>query len=273
MSMPPRRERRSRTLARTAGRTSRTPPTDLGGRDGGDAAAWCSACGTRHDRLADCPGDLGPEGPERSGWTIDVATPAGGVRTYGVVVAPARRGWTAGIVTWPNKVWTIPGGRTPLRFPGESPREAEAAAIAYLKDELVRRGERRWLEPPAPPPDPKGILGNDDDGRREPSATAHAGGAVVRRKRCGVACAFGHTTPALPAKIGNVSDRGLFVQTSRPLDRGAVVRVELPVDRGTIRLRGVVVWSRAEPVEGRQRGMGIRITRLPAGYAEWIRGL
>jgi hypothetical protein len=81
----------------------------------------------------------------------------------------------------------------------------------------------------------------------------------------------------VPAVVLDVSPSGLFVRTAIPATRGTQVEV-------TLRLAGGKSWSlRAEVVRdaqaGRRRdllhglGMGLRITTVPDGFAEFVEGL
>ncbi len=56
-----------------------------------------------------------PTGPEERRWQIAVETPRG-IEGYGVLVAPSGNRWRARILTFPNILWTIPGGGTSIKF-------------------------------------------------------------------------------------------------------------------------------------------------------------
>lgn len=78
----------------------------------------------------------------------------------------------------------------------------------------------------------------------------------------------------------NVSQGGLFVQTSAQAERGEDVHLELnpPGDEQTIPLRAEVVWRRVVPTQLRSTargGMGVKIVRADETYynalADWMR--
>ena len=79
--------------------------------------AFCQVCATQHGEREDCPGELRATGPERHGWAVAVDAQRG-VDLYGVIVAPSGPRWRARIVTFPNVLWTMPGGRGTIKFVG-----------------------------------------------------------------------------------------------------------------------------------------------------------
>ena len=106
------------------------------------APAWCRTCCTEHDRVRECPGDLRATGPERHGWRVHVETPRSH-EAYGVLVAPAGELWRARILTFPNILWTIPGGGGSMKFVGRSPQEAERKAIGFIERHCDERDYQR----------------------------------------------------------------------------------------------------------------------------------
>ena len=92
---------------------------------------WCNVCCTRHDDGRSCPGDLLATDVERHGWRVSVFT-EGRTEEYGVLVAPARGIWRARILTYPNMLWSVPGGRGTMKFAGDSAAEAERRARDYI---------------------------------------------------------------------------------------------------------------------------------------------
>jgi uncharacterized protein (TIGR02266 family) len=73
------------------------------------------------------------------------------------------------------------------------------------------------------------------------------------------------------ARIGNLSEGGLFLRTSTPLERGAVATVRLDGDE-TIEAPARVVWSRVEGQEG-PPGMGLEFQGPDTSRTEKIRRL
>lgn len=59
-------------------------------------------------------------GPERHGWRVHVET-SRGVEAIGVLVAPSGDLWRSRILTYPNVLWTAPGGRSTLKFLAPTP--------------------------------------------------------------------------------------------------------------------------------------------------------
>ena len=94
-------------------------------------ALWCPVCGSVHAGPRDCPGDLRATGPERHGWRVAVETPLG-IEAYGILVAPTHERWRARILTFPNVLWTIPGGAATLKFVGRFKRFGSSASSNTL---------------------------------------------------------------------------------------------------------------------------------------------
>ncbi|MFL5321216.1 MAG: TIGR02266 family protein [Myxococcaceae bacterium] len=59
------------------------------------------------------------------------------------------------------------------------------------------------------------------------------------------------------ARVGNLSEGGLFLRTSTPLDRGTRARVRLGSDAVEVETFATVVWSRNDGDHG-PPGMGLR---------------
>ena len=83
--------------------------------------------------------------PGKPGFTTSVLAPWGR-ETYQVWLDERPHGWMARIVTLPNRVWALPGGREVLRFYGSSRDEAEGSAIRHIHSECLRTGRR--IAPP-----------------------------------------------------------------------------------------------------------------------------
>ena len=81
---------------------------------------------------------------------MTVETPFG-LEAYGVLVAPSRDLWRSRIITYPNVLWTVPGGAVTLKFAGRSPQHAESQAVAFVEGHINARGyvRRDALDLPA----------------------------------------------------------------------------------------------------------------------------
>lgn len=63
------------------------------------------------------------------------------------------------------------------------------------------------------------------------------------------------------ARVGNLSEGGLFLRTSTPLDTGTRTRVRLAQDALEVETFAVVVWSRGDG-DGGPPGMGLQFEAL-----------
>lgn len=217
---------------------------------------WCLECGTAHGRPSDCPGPLGPTGAERAGRIVHVETP-GGIESVGVLVAPARDGWRARVITYPNIIWSVPGGSTSMKFFARTEREAENLAAAFV-DEHCRR--RRWTRRNElqEAPDPVGAARTTPASQRKPRALPLRFG-VRRLDRQGITV--------------NLSATGLFVATADPLEPGTAALLRIELDSAPVPLDGSVVWRRRTREPGRLLGMGIRLDSPPAPYVRFWQAL
>jgi PilZ domain len=223
---------------------------------------WCPTCGSSHARAKDCPGDLRATGAERHGWRVAVETPHG-IEAYGVLVAPAGDYWRARVLTYPNVLWTIPGGASTLKFTGRSPAEAEAQAIAFVEGHIR---SRRYLRRDGLEPVATGRY------RSEARPGAAATGAALRKPRA-LPVRFGNGPSLFNAMTANLSESGMFVTTFAPLDPGLAIRVMMDLDVGALGMRGEVVWTRRRMVLGRPVGMGVKLLAPPEPYVTFVREL
>jgi hypothetical protein len=88
--------------------------------------------------LANCPVEFHATGIERPGWRVELQTPFGR-ESIGVLLAPSHDSWRARIVTYPNVLWSAPGGRGTLKFVAETAEDAEAKAIRFIEAHLKAR--------------------------------------------------------------------------------------------------------------------------------------
>ena len=104
--------------------------------------SWCAVCNTRHASRGECPGELLVSEPERHGWRVLVHT-GGRTEVYGVLVAPTGDRWRSRILTYPNILWTVPGGGGSIKFAGRTAEEAERRAIAFIEEHCLAKNFRR----------------------------------------------------------------------------------------------------------------------------------
>lgn len=223
------------------------------------SSLWCPVCGSAHATMKECPGDLRATGPERHGWRVAVETPHG-IEAYGVLVAPSRERWRARILTFPNVLWTIPGGGSTLKFVGATAQQAEALAIGFLEAHIkARRYVRRDQIDPL------------SAGRFKAEAVRGASVGAAMRKAHAAPVRFGNGPALFAAMTVNLSESGMFVATMAPLDKGVTLRLVMSLATGPLGMRGEVVWSRPELVLGRPVGMGIKLISPPELYQEFVR--
>ena len=228
---------------------------------GGDLGlGWCAVCGGSHKTPQECPGELRSTGPERHGWRVAVDTPYG-VETYGVLVAPSFDLWRSRIITYPNVLWTVPGGNLTVKFAGSTPQEAEGYAVQFIEGHISARGyaRRGTTDTPA-------VAGYS----AEALARAMAAAGPALRKMRAIPVRFGNGPELFSAMTGNLSESGLFVMTIAPFDPGTGLRVLIDLATGPVGLSGQVVWQRPRPVSGRPVGMGVRLISPPGPYREFV---
>ena len=75
------------------------------------------------------------------------------------------------------------------------------------------------------------------------------------------------------ARVGNISEGGLFLRTSTPLARGAKAWLRLePKGQAELRAEATVVWARTGSGE-QQPGMGLRFEAVDEQVREQLRTL
>lgn len=221
---------------------------------------WCSICGGSHQTSRECPGELRATGPERHGWRVDVDTPYG-IEAYGVLVAPSLELWRARIITYPNVLWTVPGGSLTLKFTGNTPQEAEASAVSFVEGHIKTRGYIRRDLQDAP---------EVSHYNSESQAKALAALGPALRKMRALPVRFGSGPSLFTAMTANLSESGLFVMTIAPFQPGTDLRVLIDLDTGPVGLMGKVVWQRPRAVAGRPVGMGVRLVTPPGTYRNFV---
>jgi hypothetical protein len=226
-------------------------------------AAWCALCGVEHAPESDCPRQITATSVERPSWRVNVETPHG-IRGYGVLVAECGRRWRARIVTFPNILWTIPGGGRSIKFLARSEAEAVRRAVEFVRRHCVEKGYvmRDELEFVEPSRSRSVVVAN------APSALK----AAPRYERR-LPVKFGRNRPTFTGETGNLSESGLFVATETPPSRGEMLGLSLELEHCKVPLRGAVVWNRATPNPGRDRGMGLRLISPPPVYVRYVQAL
>ena len=224
---------------------------------------WCEVCGTTHEGDDMCPGDVPATGPEEPGWRISVETP-NGVEAYGVLVAPSNGKWRARIVTYPNMLWTLPGGRLTMKFVGRTRVEAEQKAVAVIGVHCADRGyaSRDRVIPATIAPQ---VLSKSVSGRKP---VIHI--QPAQRKSCRIPARYGTGLPGYVGVAVNVSETGLFLGTSLPLRSGRPIHIDMKLNGDRARLEGVVMWNRRRQEDDRPAGMGVHLTDLPAVYPQFV---
>lgn len=227
------------------------------------SGSWCLHCCTLHDGSAKCPGELPATGPERHGWRVDVDTPSG-PQAFGVLVAESYDLWRARIVTYPNILWKVPGGRKTLKFAARSPSEAERQAIDFIEEHCAARRYRRREEISPVQESAVAVESADSNGRPDDPKK--------RKLRC-LPVRFGAERPDVVGMTMNLSREGMFIGTALPLDAGEPVRIHVALQGEPIVLRGVVMWNRKRREPGRPAGMGVRLVDPPPIYPNFVQQL
>jgi len=183
-----------------------------------------------------------------------------GVRTeaWGVLIAPVARGWRARLLTYPNLLWSVPGGRSSVKFWATTPAEAEQQAITWARD-VCRARAYRFLGHAAPveaAPGPEPEAGPELD----------AGAFPDRRFLRFYPIRFGVRTATERGLTANVSRDGLFLIADRPHPPGTRLKMMLELGPYSVPLAGEVVWARRTAEEARPAGMGVRLDAPASVY-------
>jgi hypothetical protein len=224
---------------------------------------FCCVCGTEHSDPAACPGELRATGAERPGWRVEVETPFGH-EAIGILLAPSYDQWRARIVTYPNVLWSAPGGRGAIKFVGNTREDAEAQAITFVEEHVrAKRYQRRDGLAPATV-------------ERAASAAAVPARPIFvatrRKSRC-LPVRFGVDRAVTRGMTLNVSPEGMFVHVASPADSGGSLLVHLELDGQTVPLRGLIMWIRRRAEFERPTGMGLRLSNPPPFYQSFVAAL
>lgn len=231
---------------------------------GASSPGFCRVCGTGHAPSAHCPGEFHATGIERPGWRVQLATPFGH-ESIGVLLAPSHDQWRARIVTYPNVLWSAPGGRGTLKFVAETAEEAEAQAIRFIEEHLAaRRYQRR---------DGLTAVSAGNAVRRKAVTTPANFHAAAKRKTTRLPVRFGPDRALARGVTLNLSDDGMFVGVAKPEECGRSLLIHLELDGHTVPMRGLVMWNRERAAPERPAGMGIRLSQPPALYQSFVASL
>jgi hypothetical protein len=201
-------------------------------------------------------------GHERHGWRINVDTPHG-IEACGVLVAECDGLWRARVLTYPNVLWSVPGGGGALKFVDDSPQGAERQAIAFVKEhfrgrDCSLRDEIGMVEPALIAPEAAPSL------VRPPGHPAH-------RKVRFLPVHYGIARMTEMGGTGNLSETGLFVITNSPEREGSWLKLLLDLNGHDVDMRGLVRWMNMQSHAGRSPGMGIQIEAPPPRYRRYVR--
>ena len=226
---------------------------------------WCPICCTPMDGSSHaCPGSLLATGHERHGWRVNVETPHG-LQAFGVLVAPCHEAWRARILTYPNILWTVPGGGGSIKFAGRTAEEAERRASAFIEEHCLAKNFRRRDQL-----DPVEVRRISEEAGPRSRPRRHQ---ASKRKTCFLPVRFGTERARRKGTTVNMSREGLFVGTPAPLEAGESIRLHLNAGECTVPLRGIVIWNRRRQEAGRPLGMGIRLVDPAPAYPRFVDGL
>lgn len=221
---------------------------------------WCAVCCTRHTPGGECPGNLLATGPERHAHKFAVAQ-ENRLEYYGVLIAEAGDHWRARIFTYPNMLWSVPGGRGTIKFVGDTAKEAETRAIEFLNEHCEAR--RYTMQEAAIEPQ-VGQLEKENADQLSPQ------GGKEERHPCKVPIRFGEEKAEQAATTANLSSGGVYIATDKLVEKGKRVRMLLDVQAYTIPLVGTVVWVRVREEPGKAKGMGVQLHTPPALYLRYV---
>jgi len=222
-------------------------------------------CNTRHASRGECPGELLVSEPERHGWRVLVHT-GGRTEVYGVLVAPTGDRWRSRILTYPNMLWSVPGGRGTMKFVGATAQEAERAAIDFIHEHCNQRGHSLLGEPAL-------VESGGLDREAEPSSPGKLQAVGRRRYLKLLPVLYGTEKPTFDGRTADLSLGGLFIVTEKPLPVNVLLKLKLDLDGFVVPMKGRVAWSRSRQEQGRPAGMGIELIHAPPMYHRYVRSL
>ena len=217
---------------------------------------WCTVCCTRHTPGRDCPGNLLATGPERHARKFAVAQ-KNRIEYYGVLIAEAGDYWRARVFTYPNMLWSVPGGRGTIKFVGATAKEAETQATEFLREHC----EARKYTMQSADADPS--VGKAETEKENPLFKEE-------RRPCKVPIRFGEEKATQAATTANLSAGGIYLATDKLVEKGKRLRMLLDVQAYTIPLVGTVAWVRLTEEPGKPKGMGVQLHQPPALYLRYV---
>ena len=222
---------------------------------------WCAVCCTRHVGGPVCPGELRATGPERLGRRIQ-ARSSDRVEIYGVLIAEAGDLWRGRVITFPNMLWSVPGGRGTMKFVSKSAAEAEQAAMEYI---LAHCADRKLAVEEATGEVPCAPIENEVAAVQSPRRGREP------RLLHGLSIRYGEQKATERGRTADLSKGGLCVITDAPLPQGTTLKLILELDAYSIPLTGKVAWSRDVDAPGRPKAMGVQLISPPAMYQRYVR--
>ena len=221
---------------------------------------WCPVCCSRHAEGSSCPGPLMATGPERHGRRFQIAQ-GSRVEQCGVLIAEAGEHWRARILTYPNMLWSVPGGHGMIKFAGSTPDEAERLAVAFIREHSEARGLSLT--------EAGEVVAA---GRVEPERDPGKSPRRAKEERHPTVCPirFGEKKAIEAARTGDLSYFGLFIITDKLLLQGRRLKMMLELGSYTIPLTGKVAWVRTRVEAGRPVGMGIQLIQVPQFYTRYV---
>ena len=223
---------------------------------------WCAECCTRHKPGGRrCPGSLLATGPERHGRRF-VVDQNKRLVYFGVLIAEADDVWRARVFTYPNMLWSVPGGRGTIKFVADSAGEAENQAVEFLRAHCE---ERKWEITESDDETLPEQVGAEDSDRKDPR-----GSKEERYLTVNLRILFGEDKAQFQATTANLSVDGLFIATNRSVEPDRSIRMLLDVQPTAIPLLGTVVWVRQKGEPGQPKGFGVRLSEPPALYLRYV---
>ena len=221
---------------------------------------WCAVCCTQHEPRKNCPGNLLATGPERHARKYAV-TQDKRLEYYGILIAEAGDLWRARVFTYPNMLWSVPGGRGTVKFVGATAKEAEELAIAFLRSHCE---ERRYTMQDATDEVAPGSMDSEKAEKTDPKQ------GKEDRHPCKVPIRFGEEKATQAATTANLSVGGIYIATSNLLPAGKTIKMLLDVQAYTIPLTGTIAWVREEEEEGRPKGVGVQVHNPPSLFVRYV---
>jgi Tfp pilus assembly protein PilZ len=221
---------------------------------------WCDRCGARHEKRSLCAELIDATGPERFGWRVRAMSDSG-TETFGVLIAQCDSKWRARVVTFPNMLWSVPGGRSTMKFVGATAADVERQAKQFIVAVCQRR-ELTMTEIPV----------EESPGAVQAEGVGIDAGSAARSLQQ-LRLRFGVERARQEARTTDVSAKGLFIASERQLPVGRKLKMLLDIDSFTVPLVGTIRWAREQPDGGRPAGMGVELHGPPSMYSEYTERL